>query len=58
MKLASHVRENLTFVNRERRLDGPCTQTAIFIIKSFRRIIENRMGMTIQERDEDGECSW
>jgi hypothetical protein len=53
-KLVVHVRENITIVNNEKRLSSRCTKTTIWIIKAFRTMIENRMGMSIFERDEDG----
>jgi hypothetical protein len=53
-KLVMHVRDRLETVPTEKRLDARCTQTTIWIIRSFRSMIENKWGMTIDERDEDG----
>ncbi len=38
----------------EKKLSLQCTKTTIWIIKSFRTMIENKWKMTIYERDEDG----
>jgi hypothetical protein len=55
-KLVSHVRERLTVntMTGEKFLDSQCVLTTIWLIRSFRTMIENRWGMTIYERDEDG----
>jgi len=53
-KLVQHVRENITIIDNETRIDARCTKTTLWMIKSFRRMIENKMGMDIFERDEDG----
>eukprot|EP00981_Chlorochromonas_danica_P002880 scaffold572_cov163-Ochromonas_danica.AAC.10 len=53
-KLVYHIRENITIVNNQKRLDGRVTKTSIWIIRAFRTMIENRMGMSIYERDDDG----
>jgi hypothetical protein len=53
-KLVSHVRERLKVVSNEKCLDSQCVLTSIWLIRSFRTMIENRWGMTIYERDEDG----
>ncbi|KAJ1440503.1 hypothetical protein B484DRAFT_391299, partial [Ochromonadaceae sp. CCMP2298] len=53
-KLVSHIRDNLTLVNNQKRLDVRVTKTATWIIRAFRTMIENRMGMGIDQRDEEG----
>jgi hypothetical protein len=53
-KLVSHVRENMTLINEERRIGADCTATTTWIIKCWRTMIEEAMGMSIYERDEDG----
>jgi hypothetical protein len=53
-KLVQHIRENISIVNNERRLNAQCTKTTIWLMKAFRTMLENRMGMTIDQRDEDG----
>ena len=53
-KLIAHVRENMTTVNGERRLSSECTKTSVWVFKGFRTMIERKMEMTIDERDEDG----
>jgi hypothetical protein len=54
IKLVAHVRENMTNVNNETRMDARCTKTTAWIIKAFRTMIENRMGMSIFVRDDEG----
>ena len=53
-KLVGHIKQNLTIVNNEKRLPDEYVKTTIWIIKAFRTMVENKMGMTIYERDEDG----
>ena len=53
-KLVSHIRENIKFVNNQKRMDERVTATSRWIIKAFRTMIENKMGMSIFERDDDG----
>ena len=53
-KLVRHITDSMTIVNGEKRIDSEYTKTAIWIIKAFRTMIENKMGMTIYERDDDG----
>jgi hypothetical protein len=53
-KLVTNINDNITYVNNERRLSPRLTKTAIWVMQAFRTMIENRMGMTIFERDEDG----
>lgn len=53
-KLVLHIRENMVVINSEKRMDARCTKTTMWLIKAFRTMIENRMGMTIYERDDDG----
>ena len=53
-KLVTHVRQNMTIIDDETRLSNRCSRTTVWVIKIFRTMIENKMGMTIYERDEDG----
>ena len=53
-KLVTHVRENMTIIDDETRLSNRCSRTTLWVIKIFRTMIENKMGMTIYERDDDG----
>ena len=53
-KLVNHVRQNMAVIDGERRINSECTSTTTWIIKAFRTMIENQMGMTIYDRDEDG----
>jgi hypothetical protein len=53
-KLVSHIRENIRIENGEKRMDARCVKTTTWILKAFRTMIENKMGMSIFERDEDG----
>jgi hypothetical protein len=53
-KLVSHIRENIKIVNGQKRLDARVTKTSTWIIRAFRTMIENKMGMSIFERDDDG----
>jgi hypothetical protein len=53
-KLVSHIRNNMKIVNNQKRIDFRATLTARWIIKAFRTMIENRMGMSIYERDDEG----
>jgi hypothetical protein len=53
-KLVYHIRENIKIVNNQKRLDARVTQTSTWIVRAFRTMIENRMGMSIYERDDDG----
>ena len=53
-KLVAHVRESMEIIDNETRIDNRTTITTIWLIRSFRAMIENKMGMTIYERDDDG----
>jgi len=53
-KLVFHIKENVKVVNNQKRMDPRVVITARWIIKAFRTMIENRMGMSIYERDDDG----
>ena len=53
-KLVSHIRENMSTVDGERRIVPECVSSVTFVIKAFRTMIENKMGMTIFERDDEG----
>jgi hypothetical protein len=53
-KLVYHIRENVKTVDNQKRMDSRVARTSAWIIKAFRTMIENRMGMTIYQRDDDG----
>ena len=53
-KLIRHVYDNITMVNGEKKLSARCTESTIWVIKVFLTMIENKMGMTIAERDDEG----
>ena len=53
-KLVSHVRENMVVSEHEKKLDSGTTKTTLWMIKAFRTWLENKMGMSIEDRDEDG----
>jgi len=53
-KLVNHARSRLLDEGPSKKLDPECTKTTIWIIQLFRRMIEKKWGMTIDERDEDG----
>ena len=53
-KLVFHIRENIKFVNNQKQMDPGITATSRWIIRAFRTMIENRMGMSIYERDDEG----
>ena len=55
-KLVAHVRQNMSTdaVDKSKSLNAECTSTTKWMIKSFRTQIENKMEMTIEERDDDG----
>ncbi|KAJ1428063.1 hypothetical protein B484DRAFT_450044, partial [Ochromonadaceae sp. CCMP2298] len=53
-KLVQHIRDNFKYTNGQKRLDVRVTKTATWIIRAFRTMIENRMGMGIDQRDEEG----
>ena len=53
-KLVNHVKENMSIRNSEKRLNSDCIKTVKWLVRIFRNMIENKMGMTIYERDEDG----
>ena len=53
-KIVVHVRDNLENIDDEKRMSSRCTITTIWLLKAFRMMIENKMGMTIYERDEGG----
>ena len=54
IKLVNHVRDSLVEEETMRHLNTRCSQTTTWIIRSFRTMIENKWGMTIYERDDDG----
>jgi len=53
-KLVRHTRSNLVTDSGFKTLDVDCTKSTKWFIQLFRRMIEKRWGMTIDERDEDG----
>jgi hypothetical protein len=57
-KLVSHVRSSIYFTVVDAHLRANMTpdrtKTSIWIIRSFRLLIERKWGMTIYERDDDG----
>ena len=53
-KLVFHIRENIKIVNNRKQMDPRITATSRWIIRAFRTMIENRMGMSILERDDYG----
>jgi hypothetical protein len=53
-KLVQHIRDNFVYVNNQKRLEPRVTKTSTWIIRAFRTMIENKMGMSIFERDDDG----
>jgi hypothetical protein len=57
-KLVSHVRSCVQVVihgdDSIKFMNPNATKTSIWILKMFRTMIENRWGMTIYERDDDG----
>lgn len=57
-KLVSHIRGCVTITiqgeDTVKNMDGRATKTSIWILKMLRTMIENRWGMSIYERDDDG----
>ena len=53
-KLVFHIRENIKLVNNQKQMDPRITETSRWIIRAFRTMIENRMGMSVYERDDNG----
>ena len=53
-KLVLHTNSRIQPVNDEKTLDPRCTQSTIWLVQAFRKMIENCWGMTIYERDDDG----
>jgi hypothetical protein len=53
-KLVQHIRGNVVLTEGRKIMDISVTRTSTWIIKAFRTMIENRMGMTIYQRDDDG----
>ena len=54
IKLVNHVRDSLVVEDNEKHLNNRCSQTTTWIIRAFRTMIENKWGMSIYERDDDG----
>ncbi len=53
-KLVTHVRENIVVTEKDKKLDTEATKTTLWMIKAFRTWIENKMEMSIDDRDDDG----
>jgi hypothetical protein len=53
-KLVSHVRENITTIDGTKEMSSELTATTTWLIKAFRTQIENKMEMSIYDRDDDG----
>jgi len=53
-KLVQHVLMNMTTVDDIKTINAECTAAATWMIKAFRTQIENKMEMSIYERDDDG----
>ena len=57
-KLIDHISASIEVVvlgdETIKHISDEATRTNIWLIKSFRTMIENRWGMTIDERDDDG----
>lgn len=55
-KLVQHSRSKIEIVSNgnEKRLDAQCTLTTTWLMQAFRTMIENKWGMDIYERDDDG----
>ena len=62
-KLVIHISDSVTVTSKDKSMDTNCVKTSIWVLKAFRTMIENKMGMTIFERDDDGgaeqdEAAW
>lgn len=53
-KLVTHIRSSVTTSETRKYMSPQTTRTSTWIIRAFRTMIENRMGMSIYERDDDG----
>lgn len=57
-KLVKHVKASIHVEQQhnsiKKSLNARCTASSIWMVRLFRTMIENRWGMTIYERDEDG----
>jgi hypothetical protein len=53
-KLVQHIRGNIILSEGRKIMDISVTRTSTWIIRAFRTMIENRMAMTIYQRDDDG----
>jgi inositol 1,4,5-triphosphate receptor type 3 len=53
-KLVLHVRENTVTSEAEKKMDSATIKTTLWLIKAFRTWIENKMEMSIYDRDDDG----
>lgn len=54
VKLVSHMHTSIVYVNDEKRMDPASSKTAAWIMRAFRLMVENKMGMSIEDRDDDG----
>ena len=53
-KLIQSIRDSIEIDGEEKRMSSRDTKTATWTVRSFRTMIENKMGMNIFERDEGG----
>ena len=53
-KLIQSIRDSISIDGEEKRMDSRDTKTATWTVRAFRTMIENKMGMDIYARDEDG----
>lgn len=53
-RLVNHISDSIVVSETRKFLDTATTKTSTWIMRSFRTMIENKMGMTIYDRDEDG----
>ena len=53
-KLIQSIRDSIQFDKEQKQMSSRDTKTATWTVRSFRTMIENKMGMNIFERDEGG----
>ena len=53
-KLIVSISENIEYVNDEKRLNATLSSITVWVVRAFRLMIENKMGMSIFQRDEEG----
>ena len=53
-KLVDHVHDRLITRGDEKYLDPRCTESTKWVICCFRTLVENKWGMTIYDRDDNG----